>query len=542
MAHPVNSIEYILTQWPQLERRFPYYAFFLFTEADQEFAQFFQNHFEDLDHWSGDGCMFFAIAPPPPDWSQHAIGRDYWRYFLANSATQVGYDTDAVKQAARYFNVPDEHLPALVIFKDIHFADTITIRLGGLNVEQMPDFFRNLFLTFNLMGRRQDVYLWRLRELIDALPHDRWVTTEQFAPIAQAYTGPRRPGPNDRLEFARLGFAPHQIAYRTEFPQPIESILRSFQQELTRLSDEVRQLREEQREGFRQVNVNLERLQVVLEETLGRIQEFRRPFINRWVEVDDQEAPPEIIREQKEQLHAEFDEFLERESHYLAERLLQTTHALPDSMQYTSNLLEDESRIELMTSEALWQNLASLNTHLPIDYSVCGIGLWKALEVEVNRTFVDALRVWHHICQPGIFSIRQQVQTSGELAEYGLFGTSRGRVPINRCIAGNLSGVELGKVGGLLANSAQNGLARVLDGLYFPTANQSVSRDEFLGNLAVTVSRVAKVYRNSYAHIRPMEHQVCNEFRDFLLTDIQPFSPLFTTLRCKETLLQACLI
>jgi len=63
MAHPINNIDYLLRNWDSLQR-YPFFAFFLFTERDQSFAELFQRQFKNLDRWSGEACMFFAIAPP----------------------------------------------------------------------------------------------------------------------------------------------------------------------------------------------------------------------------------------------------------------------------------------------------------------------------------------------------------------------------------------------------------------------------------------------------------------------------------------------
>ena len=459
MGHPINGIEYLLAQWEWLRREspFPFYAFFLFTEENDDFASFFQRHFEVLDDGYGNVCVVFALAPPPPCWSEGAGGRNYWRHYLANADAEIGYDRDAVIQAARYFSVPIGHLPTVVLLRDLRHSDTLTVRLGGLSEEEAAAFFHNLFGLFRTRYVR-DWQLWRLRRLVDILPWNRMCDSTWLNRLVNQYREAGRRNVANQYNFTRRDLIAHDITYRVEFPQTVQETLISLQSELQRLSLEVGQLREEQREGFRSVNVRLERIQVVLQETIGRIEEFRGPFIARWVRVDEEAGTPEEISDARERLHAEFDEFLERQSRHLAERLYEMSDGeLPEVMRPLQDLLEEESRTELVTAEMLWNHLADANTPFPIDFSVCGIGLWKALEVEANRTFVDALRVLHRICDPGIASMHQRVQTSGEIAEFGLFGPHRSRVPINSNRDGQLIGLSLGKVGGLLAWTLDNG-------------------------------------------------------------------------------------
>lgn len=542
MAHPVNNINYLLSQWTYLKSRYPFFAFFLFDETHADFAELFSQRFNQWHEISGDGCMFFAIAPPPDDWLEKAGHRDYWQHYIANSDHHIGYSTFNVRQAARYFDIPWEYLPAIVLFKDLHDYDTLTVQLVGLTQEENDSFIYNLFLFLNHPLPQRYGQLWRLQSMIDRLPRDggrnrNWI--DKFTD--QLWT--RRPGQKRSFQVEGYDLTPLRRTYLTNSPEPLEGTLTRLVEEVERLSQEVNELRHQQREGFKQVSLRLERIEVVLQETVGRINEFRGSFVKRWVAADAEASDIEQARAIKEQLHAEFDDFLERQSRYLSERILQPDAELPPAFSSLEILLEDESKQSIITAEVLWQHIKRLPTSISVDYSVCGIGLWKAVEIEVNRTFVDALRVWNHLSQPGISSVKQKVQQGGRVTEAGLFGTSSGSVQINMYDdqSRHLLGVSLGGVVGLLKNSSSNSFTHILQGISTSPSNANTIHDA-LGNLANEVERVTNVYRNTYSHVRVMAQSECSQFRDYIVDDRNPSSPLLATLNYKSALLSKRLI
>ena len=550
MGHPVNGIEYILNNWEYLRGRYPYYVFFLFTDENRSFTKFFHEHFYKLDQISAQGCMFFAVAPPPPGWQEIAQEREYWKHYLADPEANIGYDQAAVYQAARYFDVPREYLPAAIIFQDIKRDEALTIHLDELGLEEWPGFFTNLFQIFNLVQSRdvQDLYLRGLKKLINFMPA-RSKSSEWLLDFAREIAPPR----SEKLErrgnryfFNQQELPKRQAAYRTEYPGQIEAILQGMQAEITRLSGEVAAMRNEQREGFRQVNLHLEHIEAVLGETIQRIEAFREPFVERWFALENSTASLDELIETREALQAEFDTFLIEQSQHLAQRLDFRLAKIPSSLQHLEHLFEPPAKSSLVTAELLWKELQEVELSW-LDYSVCGIGLWKALEIELNRTFVDALRVSHHLCQPGIFSIDQIVETSGELTEPAQ--VRGGKVQINKRYVldkekniQKLLGIELGGVAGLLLRNAENRLAALAGkvALQIPVRDNDVQT--FLREVGSQVSTVANSYRNSHAHIRPMSRAKCQEFREFILDDKNPHNPLLATLSCKQGFLKAGMI
>lgn len=537
MGHPLNSIDYLIESWDHLKNRFSYYGFFLFL-PDHPFAEVFEEHFLHWDEISGGGSMFFAIAPPPEGWLEKARNREYWRYYVANSNSSIAYDVSAVRQAAQHFHVPSEHLPTFVIFRNLFHSDSVSIDLGGLSFIETATYLHNVFLVLNNPDVQRYFNLWQLRELLDVIPKDEAKPPNELTAIVKALRNQRRLQ-RGKLNVGGRQLSAHHIASRVEHAESINTILLNMQQELRRLGDEVSELRHEQREGFQGVHVHLERIQVVLEETVLRIQEFREPFIVRWQTILEQDLPAHELQEERERLHNEFDAFLEGESRQLSARLQEASPPiLPDIIKPYEYLLEPYSKQALATSELLWTHLSKKDLHSLVDYSVCGIGLWKSLEIEVNRTFVDALRIFNGIAQGGQASIEQMPQKKSRVEEIASFKTNNGikesRIDISRSDdRGLLMGVELGKVGGIITNSQKNSLSDLLRGLSLAGVQPGKSDHDYLNDLGEGIKQVARVYRNSYAHIHPMRYDICKKFRTFLF-DTNNDSPLLATLECKK--------
>lgn len=546
MGHPLNSIDYLLSNWQNVGDQSPFFAFFLFTDENKDFQTLFREKFVAWDRLSGEACMFFAIAPPPEDWLKIADEREYWRHYVTNSTQFKGYDRDAVIQAARYFGVPVDYFPAIVLFKNLHHYDTLSLHLVGLSREEVGNYIYNLFLLLNNHRVQRYASLRQLQSLTDYLSinqqHDpKWINEY----VEQLWPRQRKQAPNYQVKGVRL--RPHRLAYHINSPQRLEETLSGLQEELRRLNDQVADLRQEQREEFREVRVRLERIEVVLRESVTRIENFRRPFIVRWTE-----ATETADNESRAALHEEFDNFLWNESRHLTEHISGAfSPQLPESLRAEENLLEPESQDVLRGAELLWQYLRQTTPPTSIDYSVCGIGLWKALEIELNRVFVDALRVKNNLCQAGIPSVRQQVTPVAKMLENGRFkDKASGNLVINdvrinlyeEADPDKLRGLELGKVGGLLAASDVNSLQGLLRGLALPINPQDSTEHEFLKKLSQQIDHVRLVYRNGHAHMQTMPRQTYEEFRAYMLDQNLPYAPMFKTLACKAVFREQGLI
>jgi hypothetical protein len=89
----------------------------------------------------------------------------------------------------------------------------------------------------------------------------------------------------------------------------------------------------------------------------------------------------------------QFERDLERNLFRLSERVKQTEYKRPAWLtEDLFALLEDESR-QFLESSALVENYARRRKIPGFDYALPGCGLWRALELELNRSFVRLLRI-----------------------------------------------------------------------------------------------------------------------------------------------------
>ncbi|MEL6676432.1 MAG: hypothetical protein AAFR61_29760, partial [Bacteroidota bacterium] len=322
----------------------------------------------------------------------------------------------------------------------------------------------------------------------------------------------------------------NERAYHVNSPNTIHETLDRLVHEMDRLRQEVHDLRSEQREGFERIDSRLEKIEVILRDSVTRIKDFRQSFLVNLMNAGDDEGENGLI-----DLHATFDQTLRNENQVLVERISEAFEsAFPSELNNLETYFEPESIAILRSSEILWNYLQTHTPPYDVDYAVCGIGLWTAMEVELNRAFVDALRVWNRICSNGSPSTKQSVQQMARTTEASSF---RNPVKINPYeTQGNptkLKGLTLGSIYGLLRVSDRNSFQNIFPNLNFPIGSNDPDNFAFAEKLSHEVQMVTNTYRNAYAHIQKMEKSIYEDFRSYMLDDSKPHNPLFSTVRCK---------
>lgn len=562
MGHPINSIRYLLDEWEYLKQRYPFYAFILYQSQHQPFARFFTGHFNDLDEWSDGGTMFFAIAPPPVDWATRAEGRDYWKHYLATAGGEIIQNDDLVKEAAQQFDLTPDQLPAIVVFRDINDNDTIQVRLAGLKETELANYFFNLFGLFNRHSSRY-MPLSAMREKVDSMPLTRRVRIQERPTGKQiSEEGIRVEDANVLYDMAPLMTSPSSAELRTdeigvsrrrkrvrsnhrafhlEGPLSMQSLLRELEQKVESVQRQLEQLSREQREGFVGVNIKLDEVLSLIRDTSSRIDTFRQEFIQKYVGVNSEPGMTAVkALAARAELYSQFDEFLEQQALELREALEAKTEntIFPEVLEPFRSLLEQSSVQEVKTAELLWRYLADCGENAAVDYAVSALGLWKTLETELNRTFIDALRVYHNLTTPGVSSVSQQVHQRQKIKELGLFSEKQRAVDINQVRNGHFKGLEFGSIIGLLMNHQGNSISKILARIPAPP-EESAIRSKHITQAAELVHIIADKYRNSYAHMHSMARSQCSEFRTILYDDHRVENPLFLTLHYKEVLLRS---
>lgn len=118
--------------------RFPIQVAVLFSPTDETFSYVFRDIFLHLDQITGDDLAFFAVLDPPSDWRQTAQNRTWWRE-QQRQMGELGFSFDdrtLVYEIARQFGVAWDALPALVISTNLWAAEFITIPTSPGQIEE----------------------------------------------------------------------------------------------------------------------------------------------------------------------------------------------------------------------------------------------------------------------------------------------------------------------------------------------------------------------------------------------------------------------
>lgn len=548
MGHPLNGFDYVIKEWDFLKERYPYYGFFLFTQDNYEFSKFYDKYFLELDRLSGDTCLFFGIAEPPEGWESIARNRDYWKHYIANSSNDIVFDKWSVYQAARFFQIPRENLPSLVLFKDIKDQEFIVIDFSEIPLDLLKIYVFNIFLMLENKRIQHLRKLWVIKKVLQYIPYNRQIQIREIEDTINMVFDERERFDKNRhthwdrdRKIRKINFTASQI----EVPRQIEKIISSLLIEIEELHGKVNQIREESNYRYNRLDQRLERLEGVLMDSMSRIDSKRRPLLNEVIDLELKYG----IEDSEEftiPLHQKFDEELIKNAFYLAQRVpIDNIPPFPMELEPIRYLLERESIDIISTSEILWVKLQEFKSSNNIDYSVCGVGLWTALEVELNRVFVDALRVINELVVAGIASTKQPVEPKNEkIKEDGAFGSKIKAVILNdyediRSNPTNLKGLTLGPCAALIGGAKINRLNQLI-----PRIETTDIRGiyDLLVDLAKEIELVRIKYRNKYAHIQKMDKDIYEEFRHIVMDSSKHTSPLFATIKMKEKLGEQALI
>ena len=101
--------------------RYPLQVAVLFGPSHREFAQAFHDVFPALDQLTAEHVAFFAVLDPPKAWQRAVAQRDWWQRYQATMGV-CGHSHDdevLVAELARLFGLEWHELPALVIATDL---------------------------------------------------------------------------------------------------------------------------------------------------------------------------------------------------------------------------------------------------------------------------------------------------------------------------------------------------------------------------------------------------------------------------------------
>lgn len=353
---------------------FPIQVSVVFSPNDSEFVEAFKEIFLHLDRITGDAVIFFAVLDPPQDWLDAARQRRWWSKHQQHVG-QLAYsmeDRVLVGEIARLFELEWHDLPGLVVSTNLWSGEFLTTTTsvhhierqlqtltdlvkewGQPNIGQILDALRESF-GFAVSHHEQDL---RTRNSLSAL----YGFLEM--PVDRGYD------PNDR--FHRRAAKEVKDAERLlgQIRPGISGTRGSNPDEVGSPPDQAEWA------TARQIDECTGRLiapATVAERVYGRLVEAPTEGVVEVLEDDARVMIETALR---------VGQFLER-------------HLQPDSKFHDFQLPRGRNRES--------NEIALCHT---VDFTPGAQGIWKAFELEVNLSVIQAARAARTIRMPELFSL-----------------------------------------------------------------------------------------------------------------------------------------
>jgi hypothetical protein len=171
---------YLRNWWFQILRdygRYPCYAFFLLLPADKEAYNYLTENTEEINLLSGNSCLVLIICGQAffittggdetfrVDMYTLPEGENYSNYIkkLTNYVgSSLQRSMEYSPEIARYFEIPFDLLPCMVIFKDIRTPEHVVVDLRNMNENEISMALREVF---SIIDRAVSKGKYPLREL-----------------------------------------------------------------------------------------------------------------------------------------------------------------------------------------------------------------------------------------------------------------------------------------------------------------------------------------------------------------------------------------
>lgn len=177
------------------------------------------------------------------------------------------------------------------------------------------------------------------------------------------------------------------------------------------------------------------------------------------------------------------------------------------------DIMDDETRRFLISAETI-ANFASKRLPEVFDFSLCGCGLWKAVERELNSSLMWYLRRVKNIAGNDRKPIAEKPHADAN------YEAGSKTVNINERERGSpeFEGIMLGDIKYLLRSAHDNNIA---DEIKPALENDRELYDFILSSskngLAYLIGQVANI-RNGHAHIKPMKEQMYQDLHSLILS------------------------
>lgn len=373
------------TREQQYFTHFPIQAAVLFAPGDRDFREAFRQVFLSLDRLTGDEVVFFSVLDPPADWLHEARNRPRWNeYQRAIGESGFSYDDrPLVHEIARLFGVSFSAMPALVVGTDLWSGEFVTAPTSPWLIERqlqtLTDIARRLGRPY--IGHLSNALSDLASSAVNYHPPDPALRTR----LDQTYSVLDTVTPNgtlDEYRYARSGDAAWMRA---------EHALNRMNQ--SRSSAGVRRNAADARispdNDEPPDTPEAPLAEAMLEDIAGGLVPLATVAMRVAKNLTDANLFP---GDRLESENVPFADLLEEESLARIEESLRLGHL------YETQGVEGQGHPLLRLRHGRGD---SPN----VDFSPCAQGTWKAFEMEINLSVVQAARAARDVAMPALWRL-----------------------------------------------------------------------------------------------------------------------------------------
>lgn len=489
------------------------FAFVLYKKEHKEFRKYILENFDRLHSISRETVLF--VLDKPKQWlTRQDI--PYYRETMGENYTP-DHDDIEVKIAAKYFEIPEEQLPAVVLFNSLKTAEWTTISLRDTNLEKYDNVFQQLFKYLNkyssIFERHESLAKLKKREkdqnnISGTEPDSKGLNSDSIL-----YSRILNPFPDKRVPFFRDVFTTHLKLLREIFETiNFKTVSKSqndenIKQMLDKIHEEVKHARKENRDYFNQINEKLTQIQKDLKDYKSNLKQN----LNK---VENQNELPLAAMQYEELLH-EYDETLLNSVGTITKESKSEVNTEILKLTFLENY--EPETLEMIRSGLNVYKLAVNYKDDSFDYSLAAVGLWKAVEKELNIILIDVLRlIRNFISAIPSYGIAHNPGRCEIFAGYKK--GEKYNVDINRQYQNNFSPVMFGDMVRISENWKENDYKEVINKLR--KEMQTVSdMNIFMNDFVDRFKKIVYDYRNACSHTEKMTETQFNEFKEILMSE-----------------------
>lgn len=362
--------------------RFPIQVAVLFSPKDEDFSQAFKEIFFELDKLTAEYVAFFAVLDPPKDWVEVAQSRDWWRNYQ-NRLGQLGFSMDdrvLVNEMARLFGVSWHTLPVIVISTDLWTGEYVISGTSPYHIKRQLETLTDLARNWGKPN---------LDHITNSLNEIIGFDVEYHPPDSELRFRLNR-------TYSILDTAPNLDRFnRSGYERLLEGELRSIEVALRR----VQRSRNYPERRLETENYAAEK---IFEDVAGRL-------------VVPATVAEKVFRNLRRDIQSDTLYMLDEESLVMAETSLTIGNFLEN---IANNNLGNLAPLRLRQREPERFG-GGESPYSSMDFAPGAQGAWKALELEINLSVIQAARTSRSIKMPEFFGLydselKERCKTTGK--------------------------------------------------------------------------------------------------------------------------------